>query len=256
MTELSVVMSNTCMRIKSHHLAAAVMLAGLTACGGGTSNSVPDLIPAAAQDAAVSIPAENIAVDTIADNTDSITEAVAASDNIEQAVPLVIPGSDADLSGNVGALVAAAGDVTCEADAAVFSQTMLAVTNASRVVARSCGAVASAAVPALSWNDNLAQAADVHARDMAGNNFFDHTGSDGLGVPARADAAGYVWRAVGENIAAGQLDAAEVQQGWLDSPGHCENIMNGVFTEVGAACVSDENTDFGTYWVVVFGTTK
>ena len=69
----------------------------------------------------------------------------------------------------------------------------------------------------------------------------------------RADSVAYNWRAIGENIAAGQLEIEEVHQGWLDSPGHCRNIMNPLFTEVGAACVTGVDTDYGTYWAVVFG---
>jgi uncharacterized protein YkwD len=29
--------------------------------------------------------------------------------------------------------------------------------------------------------------------------------------------------------------------------------MNPIFTEVGAACVVGSDTDYGTYWAVVFG---
>ena len=103
------------------------------------------------------------------------------------------------------------------------------------------------------WNNRLAQAAANHANDMVTHNFFSHDGSDGLGVSDRADAVAYNWRAIGENIAAGQRDIEEVHQGWLDSPGHCRNIMNSLYTEVGAACVTSNSADYGTYWVVVFG---
>ena len=130
---------------------------------------------------------------------------------------------------------------------------MLELVNATRIEARMCGTLERAAVSTVQWNTSLAAAAQFHANDMTVNNFFSHTGSDGLGVVDRVEATGYVWRAVGENIAAGQLDVAAVHQGWVDSQGHCVNIMNSAFTEVGAACVSDPGTDFGNYWVVVFG---
>ena len=119
-----------------------------------------------------------------------------------------------------------------------------------------CGLSSHDATGTLEWNNQLALAAAAHGRDMATNNFFAHNGTDGLSVDGRADAANYPWRAIGENIAAGQTNHDQVHQDWLDSPEHCRNIMNPVFAEVGAACVRNSNTDFGTYWVVVFGNTK
>ncbi|MEM7256122.1 MAG: CAP domain-containing protein [Pseudomonadota bacterium] len=150
-------------------------------------------------------------------------------------------------------LVANASSVSCEAPLATFRDTMVAMVNESRMSARQCGASAAPAVGVVQWNDQLADAAVVHAQDMVSVNFFSHTGSNGLSVADRAEAAGYDWRAVGENIAAGQRDIEEVHQGWLDSAGHCRNIMNSLYTEIGAACVNGDATDFGSYWVVVFG---
>lgn len=153
-------------------------------------------------------------------------------------------------------VLASAADVACDADVALFNATMLELINESRSEARQCGVNLRDAVSTVTWNALLAEAAVNHANDMVANNFFSHDGSDGLNVSKRADAVGYSWRAIGENIAAGQLDQAEVHQGWLDSEGHCFNIMNKSFTEVGAACVNDSATDYGNYWVVVFGDAK
>jgi uncharacterized protein YkwD len=151
-------------------------------------------------------------------------------------------------------LVAGASQVACDtSDAEQFRETMLAVIRASRAAARMCGDSSHGATTTVTWNPLLAEAALSHVQDMATFNFFSHEGSDGLSVSNRADNVGYNWRAIGENIAAGQLDIEEVHQGWLDSPGHCRNIMNPIFTEVGAACVVGSDTDYGTYWAVVFG---
>ena len=87
---------------------------------------------------------------------------------------------------------------------------------------------------------------------MATNNFFSHTGSDGLSVSNRVDATGYEWSTVGENIAAGQSTVTQVVQGWLNSEGHCRNIMNANFTELGAERVDSTSADFSTYWTQVF----
>ncbi|OED39945.1 hypothetical protein AB833_13270 [Chromatiales bacterium (ex Bugula neritina AB1)] len=150
-------------------------------------------------------------------------------------------------------LVASASSVACDASTDEFRDTMLAMVNNSRKTARMCGASSEMAVGAVSWNDLLTNAAVLHARDMVEFNFFSHTGSDGLGVSHRADGVGYTWSAIGENIAAGQPDIAEVHQGWLDSPGHCRNIMHPGFTEIGAACITTNSAEYPSYWVVVFG---
>lgn len=156
-------------------------------------------------------------------------------------------------SDETAALVADASNVPCESSLNDFRETMLAMVNTSRQSDQHCGSRFAPATTTVRWSDQLMLAAENHADDMVTVNFFDHTGSDGLGVADRVEATGYDWRAVGENIAAGQRNIAEVHQGWLDSPGHCRNIMNSLYTEIGAACIADDTTDFGTYWVVVFG---
>lgn len=40
---------------------------------------------------------------------------------------------------------------------------------------------------------------------------------------------------------------------WLASPGHCANLMNPMFTEVGAAYATATNADYGVYWTMLFG---
>ncbi len=130
---------------------------------------------------------------------------------------------------------------------------LLQATNASRAQARQCGSESFAAAPALIWNDSLAEAARKHSNDMASNNFFSHTGSDGLQVWDRANAEGYQYRYIGENIAAGQTTVGIAQDGWVKSPGHCSNIMNPQIVEMGAACVADSGSQYRTYWTVVVG---
>ena len=58
---------------------------------------------------------------------------------------------------------------------------------------------------------------------------------------------------LGENIAAGQVTAQDVVEGWLGSEGHCRNLMNSNYTEIAVACVADENADFNRYWTNVLG---
>jgi len=72
-----------------------------------------------------------------------------------------------------------------------------------------------------------------------------------------AAAAGYAWSALGENIAAGQSTVEIVVDGWMKSDGHCANLMNANFREIGAACVAgNANTTYRTYWTQDFGTPR
>ncbi len=131
-------------------------------------------------------------------------------------------------------------------------QAMLSLVNAARATPRDCGKEAFDAAAPLAWSCELAQAASVHSRDMATNNFFSHTGSDGLQVSHRVTAAGYSWRAVGENIAAGYPDESRVVAALLDSPGHCANIMNPDFREFGSAVEFSDRVVYPSYWTQVF----
>ncbi len=92
---------------------------------------------------------------------------------------------------------------------------------------------------------------------MVALNFFSHTGSSGNSAGQRATAAGYVWMTWGENIAAGQPDMANVVAAWMASPGHCANIMNSNFRDIGLACVSgNANNTYRTYWTMTLGATR
>ncbi len=135
---------------------------------------------------------------------------------------------------------------------------MLAAVNARRRSGASCGSKGSfAAAPDLSWNAALAQAALAHSDDMVSRNFFDHTGSSGSSPGDRITAAGYPWRGWGENIAAGQGSVAEVVDGWMKSDGHCANLMNPAYKDIGVACVSgNAGTRYASYWTQDFGTPR
>jgi len=129
---------------------------------------------------------------------------------------------------------------------------MLTQVNAARSRSRNCGSKDYPATTALSWHCTLEDVAYAHSRDMGDYNFFSHTGSDGLTVGDRVRNAGYDWSAVGENIAAGQETIDIVMAAWLDSPGHCANIMSPVYTEFGAASYSVDGSDYPIYWTQVF----
>jgi len=145
-------------------------------------------------------------------------------------------------------------NASCTASAPELQASILGLLNEARASVRHCGGTEYAAAAPLVWNDSLANAASIHSNDMALHNFFSHTGSDGSSVAQRVDAQGYRWRTVGENIAAGQPNSEAVLDSWLNSPGHCKNIMNPRFTETAVVCVENSDSQYDQYWTNVFGT--
>lgn len=138
-------------------------------------------------------------------------------------------------------------------DAASADKRLLAQVNAARARSRMCGRQRFAAARPLSWNAALGTAAQGHSRAMARGNYFAHQDPDGRSVADRAKNAGFRGRKIGENIAAGQGSPNKAMQDWLASPGHCANLMNPMFTQVGAAYATDSRSDAGVYWTMVFG---
>jgi uncharacterized protein YkwD len=129
---------------------------------------------------------------------------------------------------------------------------MLTRVNDARAVGRACGSVNYPAAAALSWHCTLEQVAFAHSRDMGEHNFFSHAGSDGLSAGDRLGNAGYDWAEVGENIAAGQPTVSAVMSAWLNSPGHCANIMRAGYTETAAASYLVTGSDYPIYWTQLF----
>jgi uncharacterized protein YkwD len=133
---------------------------------------------------------------------------------------------------------------------------VLALVNEARARPRRCGNESFGAARPLRFNATLQDVSAAHAADMARYSYFEHTGRDGSRVSDRASRAGYPWRAIGENIAAGQTTADIAVQGWLKSPGHCANIMSPDFSEMGAAFAVNTQSSADIYWVQVFGTLR
>lgn len=132
-------------------------------------------------------------------------------------------------------------------------QRLLEQVNALRAQPRRCAGQDFAAAPALRWNATLAMTAEAHSRAMANGNFFDQLDADGRTPGDRAELAGYTGSAVAQNIAAAQDSARKVVDGWLTNRGHCANLMNPRFSELGAAYAVDPKSDAGIYWTALFG---
>ena len=134
---------------------------------------------------------------------------------------------------------------------AEFKSSFLTLINKTRAKGCNCGKTYYPPAPPIVWNDNLEDAARGHAKDMARKQYFSHDSKDGRNMEERIVSAGYVFKgyksfAIGENIAFGQTSIAEVMSGWFRSEGHCKNLMNPDFKEVGVPEVNK-------YWVQDFG---
>ena len=136
-------------------------------------------------------------------------------------------------------------------NASMEPEVMVQWINQARRQSRMCGNEHYDAVGPVHWNDRLADAAAAHSKDMAENDRFSHTGSDGTNPGKRIEEAGYPARTWGENIAGGYPGMEEVIQGWLDSPGHCAIIMKSRFTEMGSASHVNEGSSYTIYWTLV-----
>jgi uncharacterized protein YkwD len=138
-------------------------------------------------------------------------------------------------------------------DPAAASRQILALVNQARSVGRRCGAKYFPPAAPVTLDSALTRAALDHSRDMAAHDSFDHLGRDGSTPATRVDRAGFGdHRIVGENIAAGAMTPGEVTQGWLASPAHCENIMDGRFTLIGIAYAENLHTHSAVFWTQDF----
>ncbi len=119
-----------------------------------------------------------------------------------------------------------------------------------------CGNEEVKAVPALMWDQRLADIALNYAIHLKNNNengddaymFMSHVGIDGSTVETRLADAGYVAKSVVENIAYLRGNESLVIDYWLNNPLSCNNIMNRKMNVTGAARA-------GNYWVLLIAQT-
>lgn len=127
--------------------------------------------------------------------------------------------------------------------------------NTLRSQGRNCGSSGYfSAAPALRWSDALYRASYEHGYDMVNCNALSHEGSQstfdwtanvqpvngGSSFKDRIENNGYTkWKNIAENIARGSFTVDQVMAHWVSSGGHCANIMNPLFTDVGMAEVND-----------------
>jgi uncharacterized protein YkwD len=133
-----------------------------------------------------------------------------------------------------------------------FSE-MLMLVNAVRARGGTCGNVSYPASSPLRYDGVLERVAQKHSADMNAANELGHVspvGSiynpPGSVLRDRINRENYRWSVIGENVAWNYPDVATLVGAWLESPHHCQNILNPEFTEVGFGKA-------GTYWTQNFG---
>lgn len=128
--------------------------------------------------------------------------------------------------------------------------------NLERAAGANCGGRRFPPAGPVELDVELRAAARAHSQDMADEGFFSHDSLDGRDFMDRILATGYSGQGPwGENIAAGQTSAQEVVDGWMDSPGHCENIMTAEFGVLGVGLYQSESSEYRLYWTQNFGGT-
>lgn len=102
----------------------------------------------------------------------------------------------------------------------------------------------------LAENTALSNVARAKSVDMRDKGYFSHT-SPTYGSPFdMMKKFGIKYSYAGENIAMGQKTPEEVMRGWMNSPGHRQNILSPNFTQIGVGyTVSGKGT---TYWTQMF----
>lgn len=128
--------------------------------------------------------------------------------------------------------------------------------NAYRAQGANCGGLVMEPAAPLVWNDALGRAAQGQVQHLARLGDLTHTGADGSSVGQRMTAQGFVWRAAGENAAAGLDSVNGTLAQWMSSPGHCRNLMGKQFQAVAVARMDNHSSTYKHYWVMVLGTPK
>ena len=143
------------------------------------------------------------------------------------------------------------GGVTVPAIREDYEQAVLDLVNQAR---------ADNHLPPFKRSSMLVEAARYHASDLATDNYFQHDSYDRVGsnLVFVCDTFERIlsyyfpdWRAMAENIAAGQSDPEWVMRSWMSSSGHRANILSTQTWEIGIGYASGGS--YSHYWVQDFG---
>lgn len=110
-------------------------------------------------------------------------------------------------------------------------------------------------LPALKSNEKLRIAAQAKAEDMLAKQYFAHNTPDGKTPWDFIKASGYSYLVAGENLAVDFIEAENVEEAWMNSPGHRANILNKDFEEIGIGISQGQFEGHTSIFVVqMFGT--
>lgn len=96
--------------------------------------------------------------------------------------------------------------------------------------------------PGFQLDEELNKYAESWAKNMANRNSLYHSNLDFMKSNR--------FRSGGENIAWNQKSPQEVTNGWMNSTGHRDNILNRKFTQVGFGVARNKKNE--PYWCTVF----
>jgi uncharacterized protein YkwD len=138
-----------------------------------------------------------------------------------------------------------------------FEEEVLLLVNEFRSQPADCGEEGEfSAAPPLTMDATLRCSARLHSVDMFERDYFAHDNPDGLDPFQRMQEAGFEGQRMGENIAQGQTTPEEVMQAWMESDGHCANIMLAAYEVIGIGYDpgAQQRGAPSNFWTQNFGT--
>lgn len=135
--------------------------------------------------------------------------------------------------------------------ARVWDSKVYAYSDAQEVAALTNQERAKKGLSLLRYSDELSQAADVRAQEIA--NKFSHKRPDGRDSVTVMEDLGLGYSYFGENIAYGPEKPVVVVGAWMDSSAHRSNILKGGYNCIGVGVTYTNGT---YYWVQLFATSR
>jgi uncharacterized protein YkwD len=243
-------------------LPLGLLVADLVGCGSVGSGTLGELEGVVDDGAITNVPEDTGGTDedtggTTSEDTGGTTEVDSGTTTKDTGTTTKDTGTAPDTAvADTGTVVTDTGTTTGDWPAAyaALEQQVLVETNKRRAAGASCGTMGTFG-PAgpLVMQSQLQSAARKHSKDMATNNYFSHTNLAGLSPFDRMRAEGYTGGYMGENIAAGNGTAAATVDQWMKSDGHCANIMNKTYTQLGVGYWYSATSTYKHYWTQNFG---
>ncbi|MCC7356085.1 MAG: hypothetical protein IT410_00510 [Candidatus Doudnabacteria bacterium] len=144
-----------------------------------------------------------------------------------------------------GLVLLSLGPVSPAFSSAITPENIISLTNESRI---------EYGIGTVTQNSQLRAAAQAKADDMLANQYFAHNSPDGRTPWDFIKAAGYKYVIAGENLAVDFVQAENVEDAWMNSPGHRANILNENFEEIGIGIAQGQFEGHSSIFVVqMFG---